>query len=94
MLSQRHHCRLRTKLMAKFIRSCLDFFWFQIKFEKQNSPEQSDKDSVTWHPLVTEPYVIKTNNNTLEFYCAKLSKYVPIILIFNLSLSYLKNFTI
>jgi len=69
---------------------CLDFL-FKIKLEKQISPEQSDKNSVTWHPLITLPYVIKTHNTTLESYCARLSKYLLIRLIFNLSLSYLEN---
>jgi hypothetical protein len=72
---------------------CLDFS-FKIKLEKQISPGQSDKNSVTWHPLATAPYVIKAQNTTLEFYCARLSKYLPIRLIFNLSLSYLDNLTV
>jgi hypothetical protein len=73
------------------MRLCLDFL-FKIKLEKQISPAQSDKNSVTWHPLV--PYVTKAQNTTLEFYCARLSKYLPIGLIFNLSLSYLENLTV
>jgi hypothetical protein len=40
MLSQRHHCRLQTKRVARCYEVVLGFFLFKIKLEKQISPEQ------------------------------------------------------